>query len=58
MKVKGKRTFGFAVAIAAAYQIPEVQALIASYPEEAGVAIGGVVAALRFLTTTPLFKSE
>lgn len=58
MKVKGKRTLLFAAAVVGAYQVPEVQALIASYPEGAGLVIGGVVAALRFITTTPILKSE
>ena len=58
MKVKGKRTLGFAAAIMAAYQVPEVQSLLSTYPEIVGVVIGAGVAVLRFLTSTPVFRSE
>jgi len=54
---KGWKTFTYAAGtMLAVLMVPQVQELIAQYPTISVIINGAVIAALRFITTTPVIK--
>lgn len=54
--LSGWKTITYAASIVlAVLMVPEVQTLIASYPTAATIINGGIIVALRFVTTSGVF---
>ena len=55
--MRGFKTIGWVAAtVLGVLAIPQVQELISAYPQTAVIVNGVVVAALRWVTTTPIFN--